>query len=140
MSHSTWDLELLEKRNKKIVETYTHLYDVKRKRFDDVMTELQWSYFFLEERTIKQILRDNNVDLPRRPLCVKKKEGISLMQARNNKLIKRFEYLTEEKRQRIDDALNTLSNEEFYLLPRTTELIVMKWSYYKTQKELTLFN
>lgn len=140
MSHSTWDKKLLEKRNKKVVEMYTYLYDVKRKRFDDVMNSLKWDYFFLEETTIKKILKSYQVKLPRRALCTEDKKGISVTQARNNKLIDRFNELTELKRMRIDDTLELLSKEEFYLQPRTIELIVMRWSYYKPKQELELFN
>ncbi len=140
MSSSTWDVQLIEKRNKKIVEKYIYLYDVKRMRFDDVMFSLQWEHFFLTERTIKEILRDNKVELPYRAQLKQEYKGLSLKEARNNKLIKRFDYLFEKKRMRIDDALEFLRNEEFFLQPTTIEQIVTRWSYYEPDKELTLFD
>ena len=140
MSSSTWDVQLIEKRNKKIVEKYIYLYDVKRMRFDDVMFSLQWEHFFLTERTIKEILRDNKVELPYRAQLKQEYKGLSLKEARNNKLIKRFDYLFEKQRMRIDDALEFLRNEEFFLQPTTIEQIVTRWSYYEPDKELTLFD
>jgi len=48
--------ERLEKRNLAILKKYETLYDVKRKRHDDVIKELA-DDFFLEPDTVNRIIR-----------------------------------------------------------------------------------
>jgi hypothetical protein len=40
--------ELIKKRDQKIVQLFYDLYDVKRKRMDDVLIELSEQHFFLD--------------------------------------------------------------------------------------------
>jgi hypothetical protein len=129
MSSSTWDIELIRKRDTKIVERFSYLYDIKRKRFDDTIKQLKWEEFFLKERTLKSIIRKGGVDLPyREQLDLKHPLGISLTEARNNKLVERFTYLTNVKRMRIDDVILQLSKNEFYLREVYAERIAFKWN------------
>ncbi|MBS2099175.1 hypothetical protein [Carboxylicivirga linearis] len=44
--------ELKKKRDKKMVEKFYELYDIKRKRMDDVLQELSEDYFFLDTNYI----------------------------------------------------------------------------------------
>lgn len=44
--------ELKKTRDKKLVEKFHELYDLKRKRMDDVLKELSEVYFFLDEKYI----------------------------------------------------------------------------------------
>ena len=140
MSSSTWNIELINKRNNDIVKKHTYLYDVKRKRFDDVIYELQWTYFFLTERTIKEILRRQSVVLPYRNSCNHTNTGLTLKEARNNKVLSRFDYLTEVKRMRFDDAIDLMSKAEFYVEPNTIEQIITRWTHHHPIEDLTLFD
>lgn len=142
MSTSTWDIELRNKRDTKIVERFSYLYDIKRKRFDDTMYILKWEEFFLKERTLKEIIRKGGVNLPyREQLDLKHPLGISLSQARNNKLVERFKLLTDKKRMRTDDAIEQLSKHEFYLRSTYTESIAFNWiPITEKQKPRTLFD
>lgn len=42
------DKTLIQKRDKAIVDKFHELYDVKRKRIDDVLKELSENYFYLD--------------------------------------------------------------------------------------------
>jgi len=53
-------LELIEKRNKRLIERYYYWSEVKRRRLDDVFIILSQQEFFIHERTILEILRKNN--------------------------------------------------------------------------------
>lgn len=44
--------ELIRKRDRKMVELFHQLYDVKRKRMDDVLDDLSENYFFLDPKYI----------------------------------------------------------------------------------------
>lgn len=46
------DGELIKKRDKAIVDKFHELYDVKRKRLDDVLKELSDSHFYLDKNYI----------------------------------------------------------------------------------------
>lgn len=142
MSSSTWDIELRKKRDTKIVERFIYLYDIKRKRFDDTIYVLKWEEFFLKERTLKEIIRKGGVNLPyREQLDLKHPLGISLGEARNNKLVERFNYLTNVQRMRLDDAIEQLSKNEFYLRASYAEKIAFNWTpITEAQKERTLFD
>jgi len=142
MSSSTWDIELRRKRDTRIVERFVYLYEVKRKRFDDTIYALKWEEFFLKERTLKQIIRKGGINLPyREQLDLKHELGISLGQARNNKLVERFNHLTNDKRMRIDDAIDLLGQNEFYLRSNYIEKIAFKWNpITETQTTKTLFD
>jgi hypothetical protein len=52
--------ELIKLRNNKIVERYFYHSEIMRIRFDDVIRILQYQEFFLDERTLLKILRDNS--------------------------------------------------------------------------------
>ncbi len=142
MSSSTWDIELRRKRDTKIVERFIYLYDIKRKRFDDTIYVLQWEEFFLKERTLKEILRKRGVKIPFKGYYnFKHPHGLSLGEARNNKLIERFNHLTNVKRMRLDDAIKQLSKNEFYLRASYAEKIAFNWTpITEAQREKTLFD
>ncbi len=40
--------DLIKKRDKRMVQKFFELYDVKRRRMDDVLTELSEEHFFLD--------------------------------------------------------------------------------------------
>lgn len=44
--------ELKKKRDRRMVEKFHELYDVKRKRMDDVLEDLSENYFFLDTNYI----------------------------------------------------------------------------------------
>lgn len=44
--------DLIDKRDKCMVRKFHELYDVKRRRMDDVLHELSQDYFFLDEQYI----------------------------------------------------------------------------------------
>jgi len=44
--------ELIQKRDKAIVDKFHDLYDVKRKRLDDVLKDLSENYFYLDKNYI----------------------------------------------------------------------------------------
>ena len=44
--------ELIQLRDRKIVEKFHELYDVKRKRIDDVLDDLSENHFFLDPKYI----------------------------------------------------------------------------------------
>jgi len=46
------NLELIKKRDRRMVEMFHQLYDVKRKRMDDVLTELSEDHFYLDKQYI----------------------------------------------------------------------------------------
>ncbi len=48
--------ELLIKRDQLIVRKFHELYDVKRKRMDDVLRELSQDYFFLDEQYLYRLI------------------------------------------------------------------------------------
>ena len=48
---------LKRKRNLRLIERYYHWTEVKRRRFDDVITILKEEEFFVGEQTIMAILR-----------------------------------------------------------------------------------
>ncbi len=48
------DRSLIEKRDKAIVDKFHELYDVKRKRIDDVLKELSENHFYLDSNYIYQ--------------------------------------------------------------------------------------
>ena len=50
---------LIEKRNKAIVEKYYELFDVRRKRSDDVLRELSENIFYLDQKYIYAIIYYN---------------------------------------------------------------------------------
>jgi len=52
--------DLIELRNKKLIERYYYWTEIKRRRFDDVLQILSRSEFFLAEKTILNIIQDNN--------------------------------------------------------------------------------
>ena len=58
------NLNLLESRNKKLVELFDKLFNEERLRFDDVLQKLKWEYFFIEEDTIIKILKKYGFGLP----------------------------------------------------------------------------
>jgi hypothetical protein len=51
--------ELIERRNRKLIERYYHLTEVERRRFDDVTFTLSYNEFFIAEHTIGQIIKQN---------------------------------------------------------------------------------
>ena len=141
MSRSTSDKELLKHRDKLIVEKYVKLYDIKRKRFDDVMYSLKWEYFFISEDTIKRILRGANIDLPYwHQLNQSHKNGLELKQVRNNKAVTRFDELCNKEKWRLDDAINHLCREEFFISPIHFERIVTKWKIIEKVTHNNLFD
>mgnify|MGYP001038514518 CR=1 FL=1 len=46
------DKELIHKRDRAIVDQFHELYDVKRKRMDDVLKELSENHFYLDKNYI----------------------------------------------------------------------------------------
>ena len=44
--------ELIQLRDRKIVERFHDLYDIKRKRIDDVLDDLSENHFFLDPKYI----------------------------------------------------------------------------------------
>lgn len=48
------DKGLIEKRDRAIVDKFHELYDVKRKRMDDVLKELSENHFYLDANYIYQ--------------------------------------------------------------------------------------
>ena len=52
--------ELIKLRNKKLIERYFYWSEIKRRRFDDVLTILSTEEFFLSEATIERLIRDND--------------------------------------------------------------------------------
>lgn len=53
-----------------------------------------------------------------------------LVQKRNIKLVERYFYLNEIKRMRSDDALNQLSNDEFFIEVDTILSIIRRYNNY----------
>ena len=57
------DKTLIQKRDKAIVDKFHELYDVKRKRIDDVLKELSENFFYLDSNYIYARIfynKDNN--------------------------------------------------------------------------------
>lgn len=54
--------ELIEKRDKAIVEMFYNLYDVKRRRLDDVLNEMSQNHFFLDTKYIYAIIMYNKTN------------------------------------------------------------------------------
>jgi hypothetical protein len=52
--------ELIQKRNKKIINRYFYFTEKKRMRFDDVLRILSEEEFFISEQRIELIIRENN--------------------------------------------------------------------------------
>lgn len=55
--------DLKKKRDKRIVEKFYELYDLKRLRMDDVLEELSENYFFLDANYIYSLIfysKENN--------------------------------------------------------------------------------
>ncbi len=57
------DKQLIERRNRKLVERYYYWTEVKRRRFDDVLETLSNEEFFISESRILVLLRENNEQL-----------------------------------------------------------------------------
>lgn len=126
MSSSTWDKNLREKRNKRIAKRFDYWYNKKRIRIEDVMYKLKWEEFFLSYCELKKIIKAQGKNIPKvnnNKLHDSEKHS-KTVQARNYYLIERFKYLTEEKRKRIDDVLNQLANDEFYISVKICEKII----------------
>lgn len=127
MSKSTWDKQLLLKRDRKIKTTFNQLFNKKRLRIDDVIFQLKWEHFFLSEQTIKRVLKEKGMKHP--PVSNEFKphpEGLSLVEARNKSLEARFNHLFNEKRLRWDDVIETLSSKEYFVKKATIEKLINK--------------
>lgn len=48
--------DLKKKRDRRLVEKFYELYDIKRMRMDDVLTELSENYFFIKPEYIYNII------------------------------------------------------------------------------------
>lgn len=55
--------ELKELRDKRLIETFYLLYDLKRIRLDDVLTQMSREMFFLSESYIYKLIFYNNKNL-----------------------------------------------------------------------------
>lgn len=51
---------LKEKRNKKLVERYYYLFEIKRFRYDDVLKHLSEEEFFVSEERISRLLSEDD--------------------------------------------------------------------------------
>lgn len=67
--------DLKKKRDKRIVEKFYELYDIKRLRMDDVLNELSENHFFLDTNYIYSLIfyTKENLDYYNELLVVKAK-------------------------------------------------------------------
>ena len=63
-----------------------------------------------------------------------------LIECRNNRLRKRFNYWYVERRLRYDDVIKKLKWEEFFLSESTITMIIKEQGYYKNEKDLKTQN
>lgn len=54
------DLRLL--RDKRMVEKFHELYDIKRMRIEDVLSDLEQKYFFIDKTHIYNLIFRNNIN------------------------------------------------------------------------------
>lgn len=116
----------LERRNNDLVEKFNELYEIQRMRYEDVLYELKWEYFFLSERSIKEIIRSSGVKLPYTSVIkVESKAGLTnVLEARNIKMIAYFNELSNVERLRTDDAIHQTAFK-FYLKASSVERILL---------------
>lgn len=142
MGASTSDKGLIEKRSRDMLSKFNELYHQKRYRYDYVLWRMKWENFFINEKNIHNQLRKMGAEIPNK-YSVKNSttdNGLTLLEARNNALKARFQKLYEEKKMRVDDAVNILSGE-FYIHPSTVNNVLNDYSHYKNARgQLELFD
>lgn len=135
MAGSTTDIVLRNKRDRDVVDRFNYYYNVKRFRYDYVLYLMKWNHFYLNERRLHKILKQQGIKVP--PLSDSFKNstvnevGLDKFQARNEALRKRFEDLYIKDQLRIDDTTEIL-RKEFYINERTIDAILCEWERYKT--------
>lgn len=116
----------LERRNNDLADKFNQLYEVDRMRYEDVLYLLKWEYFFLSERSIKEIIRSTGAKMHYASVVnLKSKDGFkNVLDARNHKMIAYFNKLSNEQRLRTDDAIHKTAFK-FYLKASSVERILL---------------